>query len=354
MGPAGGAGDAEDRDAKDHCPDVLGSGRLEEVGATAGAVPHVVPYKVRHDARVARIVLGDTGLDLPDQVRSDVRRLGVDPAAELREERNEAGAEPIADDQEGSLVRMVEAAVQREHRVHAEERQSHHQEPGDRAASQGRLHRTNQAMARGGSRAQVRPHADVHADDAGGHGAGGSDEERKPCAPAEVKSIDIGIGDLLGLDECDHQTDDHRTPDREQPDGLVLPANERDGALEDGPRDLLHGFGPGVAMQDVVGEVKGERDSHQARDGDHPGDRLELHQSSECLRVQQAPRFGGEDALVRRGRSHTWKSPALVPIRYPPARRRDSRTGSSCGSTCSLRESTRATNRPGSAAYWSQ
>src|SRR5690348_14124111 len=50
--------------------------------------------------------------------------------------------------------------------------------------------------------------------------------------------------------------------------------------------------------------------------------------------------IGDEGALVRRCRSHTRKSPALAPSRYPPARRGDSRTGSSCGSTCDTRQGT--------------
>ena len=311
MGPAGSAGDAVDRDAEDHGPDVLGGSRLEQVRAAARAVTDVVPHQVRHDARVARIVLWDPRLDLPHQVRGDVRRLGVDPAAELREERDEAGAEPVPHDQERSLVRMGEAAVQREHRVHAEERQGDHQEPGHRTATKRGLHRADQAVPCSSCSAQIRPHADEHTDDAGGHGARGSDEEREPGAPAQIEAVDVGIGDLLGLDQRDHQTDDHSSPQGQQRDGLVLPANEGDGALEDGPRDLLHGFGPGVAVQDVVRKVERERDGQQARDGDRPGDRLELHQSSECHRVQQAPgltgmaRSSGGDGLTH-GNRRRW------------------------------------------------
>ena len=91
------------RDAQDHRADVLGSGRLEQVGAAAGAVADVVADEVGDDARVARVVLGDARLDLAHEVRADVSGLGVDTAAELGEERHERRAEAEADDQEGRL-----------------------------------------------------------------------------------------------------------------------------------------------------------------------------------------------------------------------------------------------------------
>ena len=81
---------AIDRDAEDHGADVLGGGRLEQVGATAGAVADVVADEVRDHARVARVVLGDARLDLADEVGADVGGLGVDAAAELGEEGDEA------------------------------------------------------------------------------------------------------------------------------------------------------------------------------------------------------------------------------------------------------------------------
>ena len=87
-------GDREDRDAEDHRADVLGGGRLEEVGAAAGAVADVVADEVGDDARVARVVLGDARLDLADEVGADVGGLGVDAAAELGEERHEEAPKP--------------------------------------------------------------------------------------------------------------------------------------------------------------------------------------------------------------------------------------------------------------------
>ena len=95
--------DGEHRDAQDHRADVLGGGRLEQVGAAAGAVADVVADEVGDDPGVARIVLGDALLDLADEVGADVCGLGVDAAAELGEQRHERGAEAEPDDEEWRL-----------------------------------------------------------------------------------------------------------------------------------------------------------------------------------------------------------------------------------------------------------
>ena len=86
------------RGAEDHGADGLGGGGLEDVGAAAGAVADVVAHEVGDDGGVARIVFGDAGLDLADEVGADVSGLGVDAAAELREERDERGSEAEADE----------------------------------------------------------------------------------------------------------------------------------------------------------------------------------------------------------------------------------------------------------------
>ena len=64
----------------------------------------VVADEVRDHARVARVVLGDARLDLADEVRPEVGGLGVDTAAELREQRDERGPEPEPDDHERRLL----------------------------------------------------------------------------------------------------------------------------------------------------------------------------------------------------------------------------------------------------------
>ena len=117
------------RNAEDHRADVLGGGGLEEVGAASGAVADVVADEVGDHRRVARVVFGDAGLDLADEVGADVGGLGVDAAAELREERHEAGAEREADELEGNRSRRRQAAEEHEQRADPEERARHDGEP---------------------------------------------------------------------------------------------------------------------------------------------------------------------------------------------------------------------------------
>src|SRR5437660_1450341 len=144
--------------AEDHRPDVLRRRRFEQVGAAARAVADVVTHQVGNDGRVAWIVLRDAGLDLPDQIRAHVGRLGVDPAAELREERHEARAEAVADDQQRNLlVGDAEGAHRREETPHAEEAHGDDEEAGDGAAAERDLERAVEARAHRGSGPQVGP-----------------------------------------------------------------------------------------------------------------------------------------------------------------------------------------------------
>ena len=66
---------------------------LEQVGRHARAVADVVADVVGDHCRVARIVLGDPGLDLADEVGADVGGLGEDAAAETGEDRDQRAAE---------------------------------------------------------------------------------------------------------------------------------------------------------------------------------------------------------------------------------------------------------------------
>ncbi len=69
---------------------------LEQVGGHAGAVADVVAHVVGDRRGVARVVLGNAGLDLADQVGADIGALGEDAAAEPGEDRDQRGAEASA------------------------------------------------------------------------------------------------------------------------------------------------------------------------------------------------------------------------------------------------------------------
>ncbi len=66
---------------------------LEQVGRHAGAVADVVADVVGDGCGVARVVLGDAGFDLADEITADVGALGEDAAAETGEDRNQRCAE---------------------------------------------------------------------------------------------------------------------------------------------------------------------------------------------------------------------------------------------------------------------
>src|SRR5262249_58152690 len=66
---------------------------LEQVGCHARAVTYVVAYVVGDGGGVARIVLGDAGLNLADEVAAHIGTLGEDATTKTREDGDEWGAE---------------------------------------------------------------------------------------------------------------------------------------------------------------------------------------------------------------------------------------------------------------------
>ena len=233
-----------DADAEDHRADVLGGGRLEQVGATAGAVADVVADEVGDHAGVAGVVLGDALLDLADEVGADVGGLGVDPAAELGEEGDERGPEPEPDDEErrlGDRDLADEGRVEGEDAPHAEERQRDDEEARDGPAAHRDLDRLDEAAPGRGCGADVGLDRDEHADDPRRHRAGGADEEREPGHDPDRQAGELGhVGDVGRLDDADDDADDHRTDHGEDGDRRVLATDEGDRALEDRAGDVLH------------------------------------------------------------------------------------------------------------------
>src|SRR5690606_1048646 len=69
---------------------------LEDVRRHTRAVADVVANQVSDDCRVTRVVFRQTCLDLADKVRADIRRFGIDTAANTHEQRQQraAKAEP--------------------------------------------------------------------------------------------------------------------------------------------------------------------------------------------------------------------------------------------------------------------
>jgi len=194
----------------------------------------------------------------------------------------------------------AEPAEQAEDPVHAEEGQGDDEEPGNRSAAHRDLNGLNEASPGGCGGSYVGLDADVHADDPGGHRAGGPDEEGQPGPPAEIETEHAGIGNILRLEQGDDAADNERADEGQQPDRRVLAADERHRTFEDHPGDVLHFLRPGVTGEDVTGEVNGEQD------GDQPGgqdDQLKLtgvHRGARFLQVVDmgAGRRRARDARV--------------------------------------------------------
>ena len=233
---------------------------LEQVGGHAGAVADVVAHVVGDDGRVARIVFGDAGFDLADQVGADVGGLGVDAAAHPGEDRDEAAAEAEPDEGAHGVV-APEVGADVVVGGDAEQRQADDQQAGHRAAAEGDRQRRAKALLGGLGGAHVDAHADHHADEAGRGRQAGADDEAAGGLPAEAPA-------LLGAErDAQDQKDDHA----DHGDGAVLAAQVGLGALLDGARHLLH---LGVAGRQ--GQQPADQ-QHAVDDGHRPADHGDQH-----------------------------------------------------------------------------
>jgi hypothetical protein len=82
------------------------------------------------------IILGNAGLDLADQVGADVGRLGVDAAADAREQRDRAGTHGVAADDLGE-VQELDVAMRRARRTGSTSADADHAERRHRQAHDG-------------------------------------------------------------------------------------------------------------------------------------------------------------------------------------------------------------------------
>ena len=106
--------ECNERDGSDDRPGV----RLEQVGAHASDVADVVADVVGDGGRVARIILGDAGFDLADEVSADVGSLGEDAAANAGEQRDRRCTEAVG---RHDLEGVVDFQHRDEHDVGAHE-----------------------------------------------------------------------------------------------------------------------------------------------------------------------------------------------------------------------------------------
>ena len=261
----------EGREAQDERGDDGDLVGLEEVGRHARAVTDVVADVVGDGGRVAGIVLGDPGFHLAHQIGPHVGGLGEDAAADPHEQGDQRGAEGetdqhcrgrvLEDEHDGGGTGQAQADA--EHAGHGAGAEGHPQRAGHAPTLRG-----------GGGGADIAPHGDAHADEAGQAGKGRAEEEADDAVEAVLgegerqhgvpvaddrHAVRAQLHDLGGGEE--HQ-DGQR--DHDDGDGPELPAQEGLGPLLDGQGDLLHLGRALVIRQDVAGQEESGHDAHQA------------------------------------------------------------------------------------------
>ena len=150
---------------------------FENVRGHAGAIAHVIAHVVGDRGRIARVVFLEVAFDLAHQIGADVRGLGVNAAAESRENADQTRAQREADQ---TVHRSVVADHVARHAVKnadGEERQADHQQTGHGAAVESDAQRRRARLGRGLGGARIGQHRDAHADEAGGERANRADDE---------------------------------------------------------------------------------------------------------------------------------------------------------------------------------
>ena len=136
---------------------------FKQVRRHAGAIANIVADVIGNDGRIARIIFGNAGFDLADQIGTNVGALCENAAAKAGKNRNQRSAEREAD--EGFQQVMLRDAVadagctevpvkQR----HAQQAQAYHEHAGDRATLEGDIERFVHAFGGCLRGAHVRAH----------------------------------------------------------------------------------------------------------------------------------------------------------------------------------------------------
>ena len=217
--------------AEEHDRDERDGVGLEEVGGHARAVADVVADVVRDHGGVARVVLGDPGLDLADEVGADVGSLGVDAAAEAGEDRDQRASEGKTDQMLGRAVLALVEPLDEDSVVagDAEQAEPDDEQAGDRSRGKRDTQRRRDTLLRCLGGPDVRADRNVHPDEAGGRREDGADQEAERRPPPQV------------VPEADDQEED----DRDESDRRVLAAEVGGRTLLDGLGDCLHPLGSG-------------------------------------------------------------------------------------------------------------
>ncbi len=224
---------------------------FEQIGSHARAVADIVTDIVGDDRRVARIVLGDPGFDLADQIGADIGGLGEDPAAKTCENRYQRGAEGQADqpvDHFAAIGRVSAGAdeVPEEHR-NREQGEACHQHAGDRARTEGQRQALLKPALRGSGGTHVGAHRNVHADEAG------DTRQDRPDHEADRRH------------DAEEGEDQHRYRDADHADRRILAFQIGLCAFLDCAGDFLHSFVAGACAKHLAAGHEAVHDGQQSQ-----------------------------------------------------------------------------------------
>src|SRR3989344_710352 len=85
--------------SENHCSNIFGRGRFKKVGSPAGAISNIVSDKIGNNCRISGIIFGNSRLNLPNQIGSNIRRFGINSTSKLSEQSNQTGSKPETDQQ---------------------------------------------------------------------------------------------------------------------------------------------------------------------------------------------------------------------------------------------------------------
>ena len=210
--------------------------RLEQVGRHTGAVTDVVTDVVGDRRRVARVVFGDTGFDLADEVGADVGRLREDAAADSQEQREQRTTE--AEPDQDRRARVLE---DHDDRRRAEQAEADREHAGDTAGAERDLERLrHRSAARRRRGAHVAAHGEAHADEAGEARQEATEHERRGAEAARLAGTTSATPPFGVLHRGRGEEHDDRERHEDHGDRLELPLQVGHRAFLNRLGDLLH------------------------------------------------------------------------------------------------------------------
>ena len=262
---------ADDVVAQHHGGEHGGHVGTEEICTHAGDVAHVVAHVVGDGRGIAGIILGDSGLDLADEVSSDVGGLGVDAAAHAGEEGDRLGSEGEAGQNLEHAGHSLIAAAGCEVAPHelveendeegtdAEHGQTGHAESHHGTAAKGDLQGLGEGGLCGLGGADVRLGGDLHAEESREGG-----EETADHKAGHDQDARVG-GHLRNLrEDAETGTRDHHVHAEDPVFGL----EEGHGPLGNVGCDSRHLGIAGILLGDPTRKDRPVHQGDESQDGD--------------------------------------------------------------------------------------